>query len=93
MLNAKNARTMFNIFHKKNLNYQRKFILNLIEREVTFHGRDYLIIDEDFLKLRLDSNDWEFFKNLGYDVVRPNKTFFNKDGKEMFNLTFGRISW
>lgn len=89
---AKRAKELVQTFKSLNLNYQRKVILGRIKSECLV-GNNYLMLDDQIIKLFED--DYKFFENLGYKVIREEYVRFCdlEDKKEYYHLTYGRISW
>lgn len=82
MFNAKNAKASTEKVLSKKLNYQRIFILDKIKMNSSM-GRNYVCPDD--YNIKLFKEDWEFFKQLGYETI--------PDVKEQGKYTFGYIKW
>lgn len=92
-MKAYEARKLVNDFISKDLNYQRKIVLDKIKTE-SLLGISYLVLDD--FSIKLNETDYEFFEKLGYNIKRhKEKILIPKDNSvptEKF-YEFGVISW
>lgn len=82
VLTAKEARLKTNKYKPPAVTREQQFILNRIADYCSL-GLGFLVTD--YPDLYLSSDDYDFFENLGYTVIRPH----HRDGMEMS----GQISW
>lgn len=92
LFKAKTAKQLVKKYLSNGLNYQRSTVLYMI-KGASLNGKSSIVIDNAGIKL--NDEDYDFFRNLGYKVDPESiiKYCTIKDKLEYCNHRFGIISW
>lgn len=95
-MNAEKARQLTNKSKDMGLNSQRVYFMERIKSAVTL-GKNFIVLDSKFYKL--DEDDYKWFEDKGYKVIREERKYLVRKGSGLIPacpeiiIKFGHILW